>query len=149
MCYIGDKEIFLIHRICFAADVSTDVKVQAVIRTMSQDDFSTSFEQLAEGYSTYTGAPLKLSEQFSDLIREYLHELGTDGSPNGDTTNIYCFAIRSGTFCNKGSDWNTIHNPVYLPGFPSVPVFRHLCHVGDKKLPFLASLLWLLLLIIS
>ena len=31
-----------------------------------------SLEQLAEGYSTYTGAPLKLGEQFSDLIKNFI-----------------------------------------------------------------------------
>lgn len=31
-----------------------------------------SLEQLAEGYSTYTGASLKLGEQFSDLVKNFI-----------------------------------------------------------------------------
>ena len=47
-----------------------------------------SLEQLAEGYATYTGASLKLGEQFSDLVKNFITGFADIAQKQGLTDGI-------------------------------------------------------------
>ena len=59
-------------------ELATRQLTQAMIENMTKGSGTQplmpqiSLEQLAEGYSTYTGASLKLGEQFSDLVQNFI-----------------------------------------------------------------------------
>ena len=59
-------------------ELATKQITQAMIANMTKGGSAQplmpqiSLEQLAEGYSTYTGASLELGEQFSDLVKNFI-----------------------------------------------------------------------------
>lgn len=59
-------------------ELATKQLTQAMIANMTKGGSAQplmpqiSLEQLAEGYSTYTGTSLELGEQFSDLVKNFI-----------------------------------------------------------------------------